>query len=418
MTEHVKFATDSTGAKALIATAVAFVIGAAIIFSIWGIANAAAEHVATVEAAEVLAALSPGDPQTHYALGVRHDETFEPGSLDAAQVSFERAVARSPNSYLLWLQLGRAFEQNGEDEKAEQALARALELAPNYASVKWAYGNLLVRRGRLNEGFVPIREAVAADPSLAAPAAAVAWNLFNGDIVAIREAVGDSPGLNAALAVMLVGAERFDDAAAAWNVIPADIANTELAEQRKKMFDALVAAHRYRSAAVFAPNDIPIGRLTNGNFESAVKADGAPTFEWQIARGDSPVIALSDDRPHSGRYSLIAAFGKLNTSFREISQLVAVQPGRSYTVAFHYKSDVDALRAELKWAVMDPRENARLGDSGPLRAAGEWTARSFDLTVPSDAEGVRMTFVRENCSGASCAISGNIWFDDLTITAK
>ncbi len=169
---------------------------------------------------------------------------------------------------------------------------------------------------------------------------------------------------------------------------------------------------------MFADEEIPIGGLTNGDFESPVKTDGATAFEWQIARGDALLIAVSDNAPQSGRYALIMGFGKLNTSFRPISQLVVVEPGRMYTVTFQYRSEIEALRSELKWAVTEPVSGRRLGDSGALTPAGSWTARSFDFMVPLDAEGVRLESVRENCSGPACTVSGNIWFDDFAMTAR
>src|ERR1041385_6402279 len=62
--------------------------------------------------------------------------------------------------------LGIAQEQAGDPAKAEQALKRAVALAPAYAYPHWYLGNLLLRNNRYDEAFAELQEQ-AGDPAKA-----------------------------------------------------------------------------------------------------------------------------------------------------------------------------------------------------------------------------------------------------------
>ena len=73
-----------------------------------------------------------------------YEKGFLPADTVNAAQAYERAAALSPSDYRYWLPLARAREHSGDVEGAEKALRRALALAPNYAQVHWALGNVLL----------------------------------------------------------------------------------------------------------------------------------------------------------------------------------------------------------------------------------------------------------------------------------
>ncbi len=87
-----------------------------------------------------------------------------------AIAEYEKAVSLSPHDYRFWMSLGTAYEQAGDAAKAEQALRRAVALAPAYSYPRWYLGNLLLRNGRYDEAFAELRIASEADPDLRATA--------------------------------------------------------------------------------------------------------------------------------------------------------------------------------------------------------------------------------------------------------
>ncbi len=64
-------------------------------------------------------------------------------------------LATSPG----WMDLGRMYELNGEDEQAVATWMRKLELAPNYYDPHRHLGNYYCRVGRLEEAFAELQRA-------------------------------------------------------------------------------------------------------------------------------------------------------------------------------------------------------------------------------------------------------------------
>src|SRR5215831_17743573 len=103
----------------------------------WCIGNTIAEYMPpdgqSVEAARSAINLAPHDPLAHWRLADVEQSTLPPDKIGEAIQEYQRAVQLSPNDYRLWLPLGRALEQSGDVQAAEQAMRQAVKLAPAYA---------------------------------------------------------------------------------------------------------------------------------------------------------------------------------------------------------------------------------------------------------------------------------------------
>ena len=109
----------------MVIVAVFSVIGA-IFVAKWGFAYSAAARADTADVAALAADFGPDDPQTHYALAVLSEKTFTADDIERSIREFETAAALSPSNYILWLDLGRARERNGDQAGAERALPQLL----------------------------------------------------------------------------------------------------------------------------------------------------------------------------------------------------------------------------------------------------------------------------------------------------
>jgi hypothetical protein len=363
-----------------------------------------------------LTELAPDDPQTHHAAAVQLEKSFDPGDIEKALRQYEITAALAPENYQFWLDLGRARDRSGDAEGAERALRRALDLAPHYSRVQWALGNNLLRQGRIEEAFAEIRKAVAGDPAFAGPAAAAAWQFFDGDLARIRNAMGASSQFDAALVALLTRENRFDQAMELWRSIGPDDKKTSLKETGQAILAKLIEGKRFRDAAIVSAeiNEArAIGQVTNGGFESAVKPDGAEIFEWQIGAGLQPQIVLNNSQKHGGSNSLLLIFNANDAKeFRSVSQTVAVEPSRSYELEVFYRSDLKTS-AVFKWQVVDAG-GTQIAMTEPVALKADWTRLSTRFTVPANSDGVVIRLMREGC-GQVCAISGSLWFDDVAI---
>lgn len=391
----------------------------------WHFANAVASKIDVRRpesklVIDTLIGFAPTDPQTHYAAAAVLEKTFDPGDLERSLIEYEKAAALSPNNFQMWINLGRARNLVGDVAGAEVALKRALELAPNYSAVQWAFGNFLIRQGRTDEGFALAAQAAERNADLAGSAVSIALQIFEGDVAQVRQMLGEGALLNAALATSLASEERFDDAVESWSRLPANAKTGEFQKLGEKLFDQLTAAKKYQLAVrVFRdlePESRPeVGIISNGGFEDGVKRRGARVFEWQIGDGAEPQIGLSESQKRSGKFGLFIVFNSFEASqFRSFAQTIAVVPGAEYQFEGFYRSDVKST-AVLKLEVADPATGNLIAATPPLALAGDWATINLRFTVPAGSDGVTIRLARENCSGASCRMAGRLSFDDLSL---
>ncbi|MBK8812095.1 MAG: hypothetical protein IPN69_15385 [Acidobacteria bacterium] len=400
--------------SALIAAAVVTVI-AVFFCARWFFANTIATRSVYKEIAEISVLLGPSDPQTHFAHAVLLEKTFFPEDLPRSLSEFERAVALSPADFNLWLELGRARARSGDDAGAETALRRAQELAPNYARVAWALGNFLLRQEKNSEAFGLIRRASDADPQYSNPAITNAWQVFDGDYARIRELAGESRNLRASLAAYLARQKRFEEAVEVWNSLPESDRQNDLKANGDEIYREMLAAKRFRDAVGMSNRRFTTGTLFNGDFEIPFTLQSPTVFEWQIADGAEPQIAVDSSQKHDGNLSLILVFNSSDgTGFRGVTQTVATEPGRGYVLRGFYRSDAKAATT-LKWTVSNAANGAPIAETAQIDARAEWKEFSVAFKAPADTDAVVISLKRGNCASSICPITGKIWFDGLQV---
>lgn len=395
----------------------------------WYLANAVSSRAEQKELAELAVDLAPSDPQSHYALAILDEKSFLPEDLPKSLAAFERAAALSPNDYRLWFALGRARERSGDEEGAELAMRKALELAPHYAQVQWTLGNVLLRRGKTDEAFTEIRKSVESDAAFAGPAVAIAWQIFDADAARISQAVGDSPQAKSALSAFLARHKRFDEAFTAWNALTEKDKRETYRPSSDELLKQLLEAKKFRdaldvqtqiavvAAAPDAEKPAP-EKIRNAGFETGVNTTSPSVFEWRIADGVQPAIGVDDKLKTGGNYSLVIAFNSPNgQDFRAVQQTVVVSPGKTYKFEVAFRSDLKTS-ATLKWEIADAADGKILATTQAVPANSDWSKLTANFTVPAASEAVTIRLARAACTNAltgACPISGKVWFDDFTL---
>ena len=427
---------DSAAKRGLVVAVGAVCLAAAFLAAKWGLASSAAVRIAgsnimsiansaeirqdVLQVADLAIGLSPSDPYTHFAAARFLEKNFSFDDIERSLAEYETAAALMPHNYEMWLELGRARERSGDAEGAELALRKALELAPNYSRVQWALGNALLRQGRSDEGFAEIRRAVASDPTFTNPAANTAWQIFDGDMTEVRAAIGDSVRLNAAIATLLAGQNRPDEAADIWARIPKEEKFANLNAAGVQLMSQFIEAKKYRAASRVAldlsGNGEPVvGQVSNGSFEGEVKMQKAGHFEWRLGRGTQPQIAPTTGQKYSGNNSLVLIFNALESKeFRPLLQIVAVEPGKAYEFEMFYRSELKTS-VIFKWEIVAANDGKVIASTEPLSNTAEWTGLRVKFAVPESTDGVIVRFARENCSGPVCPVNGNLWFDEMNL---
>lgn len=410
---------DSTASRLLLTVAA---IGC--VFFVWiaaksNFANAVSSRADQKDIVELAVGLGPDDPQTHFAAAVIYQKTFDETDVKLSLAEYEKAAALSPNNYLCWLELGKARERNGDSTGAGLALKKALDLAPNYADVQWAYGNTLLRAGRMDDAFEQIRKSAAGKPAFANPAVVTAMQTFDGDVDRVRQAIGNTSVINAAIAAFFVSQKRLADAAGAWEQISADERRTSYKDAGTALANAFLSAKQFRIASRvlgdISETQKPIGIIDDSGFEAGVKLTGAGAFEWQIASGAEPQIALSTAQKHGGNSSLLFVFNTMQAAdFRVVSQNVAVEPGANYEFEAFCRTDLKT-QATVRWEIADAMDGKVLAKTESIAANTDWFPLKVKFMVPATSDGVIIRLVRAECQSSVCPINGRLWCDDISI---
>ncbi len=390
-------------------------------FAKWFFANTIAQHADIQQVADLAVDLAPNDPESHLSSAILYDKSFIFSDLPKSVTEYEKTVALSPYDFRWWFELGKARERNGDAEGAEAALQKSLELAPNYSQVQWTLGNILLREGKSDEAFAQIRRAAESDPAFANPAIMSAWQIYQGDTAQIKNYVGNSVNLRAAFAAVLVKEKRFDDALQVWNSLPEELKTNDLKVIGENIYQKMIEAKKYRSALqiysqIFGLDDkrLAVGKITNGGFEFEA-SETLGVFDWQIADGVEPQIGIDNIQKHGENTSLKLIFASSDGKvFRNISQTVAVEPGKRYVFESFYKAELKTLTT-VRWEIVDASEGKTLATTEAIATNADWTSLKAEFIVPETVEGVTIRLVRVTCASTLCPISGKVWFDDFSL---
>ena len=397
----------------------------------WYIGNTLAEYYNpaqnNLDTARMAAAMAPSDPLTHWRVAQVAQRVMPMDQQTEAIAEFEKTVNLSPNDYRFWVTLGRAYEQGGHPEKAENALRRAVALAPSYSYPRWYLGNLLLRIGRYDEAFVEIRTASDADPELRPHQFNLIWAIYSDDREGIKNALGQRPDANASFALYLLNQTRFEEGLSLWNSI-----SSEEKKANRGTAEAIVATLKNYSRfhdAVKVWNDVAtekyraeLGQIFDGSFEHT-SSQGEPIFGWQVKGAPSMQVGIDPNSSSSGARSLRMRFqARTNLDEFTVSQLVAVQPKTEYEFSFDLSTGKLETGSAPFIQILDAASGSVLFHT-PQAPNGThaWNRMNYTFKTGEKTEAILLKVVRVSCSTEEtpvCPIFGSVWYDDFSIKRR
>ena len=375
-------------------------------------------NVVRMDVADAAVALSPSDPESHLARAILLKGESR---LDEAILEYEQSAALRPKDYVLWLELGIARDQAEDEEGAISAFKEAIALAPSYAEPRWQLGNVLLRGGRMDEGFQEMRRAAESNHSFLPQLIDLAWNLYRADVSSVEQAI--KPQTDASRLALARFAARQGKAADGARIFRA-IENISEEDRRAFLNDLLAAkefniAHEvWLSGAGRDASHSETG-FTDGGFEGQIKLD-EPGFGWQIDKNPQALkLSLDTAQPHNGSKSLRLDWsGDSNPASNIIMQTVLVEPNARYRLRFASRSEELVTGGLPLLVVLDA--NAR--DATPLAGSdalseksAPWQERSFEFVTGKETRAVLVALRRQSCSGGPCPIFGRLWLDDFSL---
>ncbi len=393
----------------------------------WYVGNTVAEYAPGVteggiDLASMAVRWAPGDPLTHWRLGKLDEKSFSADYLAAAVSEYQDAVARSPNDYRYWTELGLALESAGDRDGSEKALRRAVDLAPAYSHPRWYFGNLLLREGKFDEAFEQLGRAAEADDQMRPQVFDLAMRVFDGDIDQVAKVMRASPAVRLQFAIYLVTIQRFSDALRMWSAISAADRRAQPALSRQ-MVQSLTQAKQFRAVLSVMrevqadQNPFVADQIWNGGFESPTAPASADTFGWVINSRPTAQIT-SDTNAHNGHGSLRIVF-KASSALNniDVSQTIAVDPGTQYRFECYARTEGLITAGTPMLTIVDAVDGQVLATSKPLpTGTNDWARVTFDFTTNPKHDGITIRLGRAACSETEiCPIFGSVWYDDFNL---
>ncbi|HEU4711534.1 MAG TPA: tetratricopeptide repeat protein [Pyrinomonadaceae bacterium] len=399
----------------------------------WYTGNTLAEYFNTAQnnpqVAELAVSLAPKDPLTHWRMAQVSQKLLPLDQQGKSIEEYERAVSLSPNDYRFWMALGTAREQAGDSAKAEEALRRAVALAPSYAYPHWYLGNHLLRNARYDEAFRELRLAAEADTELEPQQFNFLWAIYSEDLESLKKAIGDNAQKRARFALYLLNLQRYEDGLRLWDSLSA--------EEKKASRDSghlvvsnLINAHRYHDAVRvwndIAPNERYLGeagKVFDGSFEEAINYTPDMVFGWQVKGAPQLQIGIDPTKSNGGVRSLRLAFqvrAKLDAV--NVSQLVPVTADTEYEFEYFFTTEKLETGSAPLVQLLDAADGTVLASS-PQAPSGStpWTRLSLPFKTGGKTEAVTIKIVRMPCNeeeNVICPIFGSIWYDDFSFKRR
>lgn len=398
----------------------------------WYLGNTFAEYfdpnTSSLHVAQMATSLAPSDPLTHWRIAQVTQKNLPLDQQAAAIGEYEKAVSLSPYDYRYWMSLGTAHEQAGNPAQAEQALKRAVTLAPNYAYPHWYLGNLLIRNARYEEAFAELRLASQADSELQPQLFNLVWEIYSNDPEALKDAVGQTSTARANFGLYLIGRKRVEDGLRLWNGLTSEEkrANKETADA---MITTLKANLRFHDA-VQVWNDImgeklhvTVGQVFDGSFEEAVSYTPDTVFGWQVKNAPQMHVGIDPGKSHVGERSLRLEFQvRSNLEGINVSQLVPVQANTDYDFECYVATDKLETGSAPQIQILDATTGATLSTSAMAPGgSNDWDRVGLSFKTGDKTEAITLKIVRISCSNDEtpvCPIFGSVWYDDFSLKRR
>lgn len=347
---------------------------------------------------------------------------FAESDRDLAGAKFyaQRAVNLSPFDHRFWLTLASIEEATGDRRSAELALRTAGELAPNYWSVHYRLGNLLVRERKVVESQEEFRKAIAANDALTPGALDLVWQASREDVNAVRPVCENNPKARLALAQFLLGKSKAVEAADVFMSIDRALRVSAAAES-SAFLSGLIAAGKMETARDLWSDLVGVDRqaalIWNGGFESDSQRSFSQ-FDWSFNRSEYAILSLDPGSAHSGSRSLKIEFAGRDTTTldNQIRQLVAVKPGARYVLECYFRTE-DLEAPEGPRVVVTDDASNWIAASKPVPAgSSDWRPLSVEFVAPQTGKGaVVISIKRKPRLSYDEPTRGTVWFDDFSM---
>lgn len=372
--------------------------------------------------------LASADPEYHLMLGRLYQYDVSNIDREKALHHLQRAAQLDPDNARPWLELGAAFEIEGDTVQAEACLRQADRLAPNIPLIQWAIGNSYLLHGSVDDAFRHFRGVLAGTRAYDQVLFSTAWKASGDPTKILEELVPHRLETEMSYLTFLVANQRLDEARPVWQRVVAAPEGLRI-QHSSQYIGALIKANRPREAyavwqdlarkgLIRGGYEPASGNLVfNGDFEDEVVGAG---FDWRVFSPDGATAGIDEMTYRSPRRAAVVHFaGTHNVNFRHVLQFVKVQPRTSYRLQAFMRTENITTDSGPRLEVYDFYDPASLlqQTENMLGSTSGWEPFVMDFTTGPKTELIVVALRRLRSQKFDNQIAGKVWLDDVRLTS-
>jgi Tetratricopeptide repeat len=372
--------------------------------------------------------LEPGNPVNWYLLGRHQQYNLENPDSAAAEASYKKATSLNPLYTDAWLELGTAYELDGDLDQARAAYIQAKKSYPASADVSWRYGNFLLRQGDQPHAYTELHRAIEADPRRAAAAFSRAYRSNPNIDEILDQLLPAKQNVYVDVIGEAVSAKQLAVAQTVWarlitlhpHLIIRDVDRLTTALLADKDYSAARRIWDQGTDTMSLPPLLqPTGSVIwDPSFETDINGY---SFSWHypsVVQG--VIINLDRSETLNGLQSLRLSFdGKHNPDLDNICTLAIVQPKTNYYFSGWLKTNSVTTENGVGFQVSTPDEfKAPVLQTHEFHGTLPWTLVEGNWTTGPNTHRANVCVIREPSDNPEVRISGTVWVDDVNLVAK
>lgn len=369
--------------------------------------------------------LIPGNADAWDRLGrARQWDLMDPDPSSSI-IDYKRAVEREPTSPYYWMDLGSAYEDARDINKARAAFQKAEDVYPASADVAWHDGNFLLREGGSSDGIKEIAKAVRIDPTLLSQAISRVWR-STGDLNLVVDQLlpADLDSCFEALDVFN-SAHQPDAALLVWHRAIA-LGKPFPLKRSFPFIDELIHDDRSKEAeavwfdalkASVTPQEMPTDGsvVWDGSFKQPFSYGGLG-WRWEPPLG----VAIDFDAPRqgAGTHSVRLDFGgSTNLELNEPRQYVPVEPNHTYDFRGYLRTERISTESGLRFSIIDPNHVSQVNIlTDNLTGTNGWTEVATQVQTGPDTHFLAVQVYRTPSRLFDNKLSGTAWIADISLS--
>ena len=361
-----------------------------------------------------------GNAAYHYLLGKYYQTNIISPDNGKAIDHYREAIRRSPLQAGLWIDLSKAYRENGQVSEAEQSLERAVKLSPNDPDLMWEAGSFWLINNEPDKGVAALRRYLLLVPQKQDDVYDLCWKLKLGNSYLLQNLLPDSYKYRAGYVYYLISTRHPAEAQETWKTIDFQDLDKDLFI---KYVNFLIASGLYDEAWTIwkevtgkiegmGKHD-ETSLVWNTGFEQEILNGG---FDWTIMETEGVKVFLDDSIHMSGNRSLGISFdGQHNPDLTAARQVVRVKPGSKYILQGYVKADSLTTTNGIFFNVLGHNCSGLDKRSEVVTGSSFWKELSVDFDTPADCRAVTIAIRREQSNKFDNKIEGTVWIDAITV---